>query len=152
MTEADVGGKLRYDLAGFKGCKGDQHFWHEGAMCNGKMGFQYEASAKSPARNDMENALRLDDPLRLEGSSPAALRKLFAELCVERGAEATAPLLGDVVLFVEMGADMRVDGLTEPEVRVELRSALNDALEDAGATDIDAALQYFNWIMEWNAA
>ena len=51
--------KLRFDLAGFKDCKGDQFFYHEGVQMNGSMGFQQSQSKKSRARNDMENALRL---------------------------------------------------------------------------------------------
>ena len=111
---------LRYDLAGFAGCSGYQPFLFGGRICDAGMGFEQSKSAKSVARNRMENRLRLHGPT----TSASDLRHLFVELCFERGASETAPLLGDVVLLTEMTEDFRALGHREAVVRELLVSTL----------------------------
>ena len=62
--------------------------------------------------------------MRLGDPSSAELRALFAEECRKGHTEEAAALLGDVVLLVELTADLRVDGRDEQKVREALADDL----------------------------
>ena len=122
---------LRFDLTGFTGCSGEQPFDFDGKTCDAGMGFEQTKSAKSVARNKMEMALRRlprvgqTDPPHL---TPLQLRELFVELCVSRGSDEAAPLLGDVVILTSVTADYRGHGVSEREVRSLLEGDLKSSL------------------------
>ena len=123
---------LRYDLAGFSGCSGEQLFDFHGKMCDAGMGFEQSKSAKSVARNKMEMALRrlprigeTDPPHK----TPAQLRELFVDLCVSCGSDEAAPLLGDVVILTSMTEDYRRHGVSERELRALLEADLRSSLQ-----------------------
>ena len=128
--------RLRYDVTGISGCKGEQLFsCRSGKACVAHMGFESAKSRKSEARNSMEMALRrlpldaMDQPAE---PTPAGLRGLFVDLCVGGKAEDAAPLLGDVVLLTYMSDDLRASFMGEEAVRSALEADLEDRLARRG--------------------
>ena len=142
---------LRYDMTGFKGCKGEQPYDvgentaeemsddddddGNGYICDRPMGFEMDKSKKSQARNEMEMLMRRLPRARGEAyvaPSPAELRAHFVDMCVRGMMAQAAPLLGDVVLLTAMTEDFRLAGMAEGEVREALLADLEARLHVCG--------------------
>ncbi len=130
MTELNPK-NLRFDAAGFTGCKGANPFWWHGTNRDAGMGFEQSKSGKSAARNAMEMALRgLPRSVLPAPPRPTALelRLLFVKLCIDCGPDETAPLLGDVVILTAMTSDWRLTNASEASIRQSLMGDLEERL------------------------
>ena len=130
MTELNPK-NLRFDAAGFTGCRGYNPFMWQGTARDAGMGFEQSKSGKSSARNAMEMALRrLPRTVLPAPPRPTAheLRLLFVKLCFDFGPDETAPLLGDVVILTLMTSDWRLTLASEADVRLALMAELKASL------------------------